>query len=106
MCDISREIKKIADHFGYEEQSNQLTEECAELIQAVNKFRRAMGGNSIEKRRIAIDNMIEEIADVEIMVEQVKYLLQIPEEEIQAMKLYKINRIKEVIQEGKRCERN
>jgi hypothetical protein len=65
-----------------------------------------MRGNSVEKRRIAIDNMIEEIADVEIMVEQVKYLLQIPEEEIQAMKLYKINRIKEVIQEGKRCERN
>ena len=32
---------KVADYYGYEAQSNQLVEECAELIQAVNKYRRA-----------------------------------------------------------------
>lgn len=94
---IPEELKKIADYYGYEGQSEQLTEECAELIQAVSKLRRAMKRGTVEKRRIAIDHLIEEIADVEIMIEQVKYLLQIPEEEIQAMKIYKINRTKENI---------
>ena len=32
---------KNAEHYGYEAQSNQLVEECAELIQAVSKYRRA-----------------------------------------------------------------
>ena len=36
---IPKELREIADHFGYEEQSNQLIEECAELIQAVNRYR-------------------------------------------------------------------
>ena len=31
-------------YYGYEAQSNQLVEECAELIQAVNKYRRVETG--------------------------------------------------------------
>ena len=50
-----------------------------------------------DKKAVALDNLVEEIADVEIMLEQVKYLLQIPEEDIQAIKLYKVNRTKERI---------
>lgn len=94
---ITEELKKIAEHYGYEEQSEQLIEECAELIQAVNKFRRAMNRGVVDKRRLAMDNYIEELADVDVMIEQIKYLLQIPEEEILAMKIYKINRTKEDI---------
>lgn len=91
-------LKRIAEHYGYEAQSNQLVEECAELIQAVSKYRRASAlrrGYSVERHQIAYDNLIEEIADVEIMLEQVKYLLQIPKDDIEAIKLYKINRTKE-----------
>jgi len=97
MCNISEENKKIAYHCGYKEQSNQLIEECAELIQAVNKYRRAMSRIHSKDVDIALENLIEEIADVEIMLEQIKYLLQIPEEDIQAMKLYKVNRTRERI---------
>lgn len=72
---------KNAEHYGYEAQSNQLVEECAELIQAVSKYRRARGTGQETplKEQVALDNLIEEIADVEIMLEQIKYLLKIPE---------------------------
>ena len=90
--DISLEIEKIAEHYGYESRSNLLVEECAELIQAVSKYRRAQ---TAEKAEIALENLVEEIVDVEIMLEQIKYLLQIPEGNMQALKICKINRTKE-----------
>ena len=92
---ISEENKKIAHHYGYEEQSNQLIEECAELIQAVNKYRRVKVAGNKHEVQMALENLIEEVADVEIMLEQIKYLLSIPEEDIKAIKLYKVNRTKE-----------
>lgn len=93
---MENRIKVIAGYYGYEAQSNQLVEECAELIQAVNKYRRAVHGIGEPvaeyKKVVALDNLIEEIADVELMITQVKYLLQILDEEIEAIKLYKVNR--------------
>lgn len=102
MCkSISELNKETAKYYGYEAQSNQLVEECAELIQAVSKYRRAVAGLgqpiAEEKKAVALENLIEEIADVEIMLEQVKYLLQIPEDELDAVKLYKVNRTRERI---------
>lgn len=101
MCSISEKNKENAKYYGYEAQSNQLVEECAELIQAVNKYRRAVArlGEPVaeEKRAVALDNLKEEIADVEIMLEQIKYLLQIPEEDLQGIKLFKVNRTREKI---------
>ena len=86
-----------AEHYGYEAQSNQLVEECAELIQAVSKYRRAAAKGEDEKL-IALGNLIEEIADVEIMLEQIKHLLKIPEEDLLAYKQFKVNRTKERIE--------
>lgn len=47
-----------------EAQSNQLVEECAELIQAVNKYRRVETGLgqpvAEDKKAIARDNLVEE----------------------------------------------
>lgn len=98
--DISVENKKVAEHYGYEAQSNQLIEECAELIQAVNKYRRATKRIHSEEVDIALDNLVEEIADVEIMLEQIKHLLQIPEGDIDALKRYKVKRTMERIAGG------
>ena len=36
MCKISEMNLETAKYYGYEAQSNQLVEECAELIQAVS----------------------------------------------------------------------
>lgn len=76
-AEINNKIQKIADRYGYEAQSNQLQEECAELIQAVNKLRRVNGnGQPCQKTEFqAKHNLIEELADVEIMIRQLVYLL-------------------------------
>lgn len=47
------------------------------------------------------NQLVEEIADVELMLEQVKYLLQIPEDEITAVKTFKVNRTKERMESNK-----
>lgn len=105
MCKISEQNKETAKYYGYEAQSNQLVEECAELIQAVNKYRRVETGLgqpvAEDKKAIARDNLVEEIADVELMLEQVKYLLQIPEDELLAVKTFKVNRTRERMESSK-----
>lgn len=58
-------LKKIALYYGITPQLGILQEECAELIQAISKHLRG------EPK----DNMLEEIADVEIMIDQIKILL-------------------------------
>lgn len=101
MCKISEMNLDTAKYYGYEAQSNQLVE----LIQAVNKYRRVetgLGQPVVEdKKAIARDNLVEEIADVELMLEQVKYLLQIPEDELLAVKTFKVNRTKERMESNK-----
>ena len=97
--DISEELKQIADYYGWDAQSNMLIEECAELIQAVNKYKRIE--DSLARLSIAFDNLVEEIADVEIMLEQVKHLMQVPEEDIHTAKVFKIIRTKERIAKSK-----
>lgn len=59
-------IKRIADYYGYESQMDMLTEECGEFVQARNKLRRNVPG--------AYYNCLEEIADIAIMVEQMKLI--------------------------------
>lgn len=89
-------IKKIAYHYGYESQSIQLVEECAELIQAVSKYRRATAEKAQPladyRKTLVLENLIEEIADVEIMLAEVKILLDISEDTLDAIKQFKLNR--------------
>ena len=76
--ELIREIEKIAEHYGYESQSRQLVEEMAELTVALNKkWRLEQTGNANNPLLSApcMANLVEEIADVEIMLMQVKYLL-------------------------------
>ena len=83
-------IQKIADTYGYDAQSRQCIEEMAELTQAINKFwrKQLMCGfvllddikkEETEKSKLSDEkgyqNLIEEIADVQIMLWQMSYLL-------------------------------
>lgn len=47
------------------------------------------------------NQLVEEIADVELMLEQIKYLLQIPEDELLAVKTFKVNRTRERMESSK-----
>lgn len=59
--------RQILEHWGLDKQINQVSEECAELIIALNKYRRAPDNKKPDLRTVA-----EEIADVQIMLEQMK----------------------------------
>lgn len=84
--------EEIAKHYGENNQLNQLQEELAELIKAVNKYRRDEDN---------IDNLIEEIADVEIMLQQIKYLLHLNPEYLEMSRINKLLRQKRRIKEEK-----
>lgn len=78
-------IEAIAKEYGYDAQSRQCIEEMAELTQAINKFwSKQLNGGRIEfpddpdiLHGIGkeYDNMVEEMADVQIMLWQMEHLL-------------------------------
>jgi NTP pyrophosphatase (non-canonical NTP hydrolase) len=72
-------LEYIANHYGLDSQLNQLVEECGELLQAVGKYRRVTGHGQPVRTPMsvseAIKHIAEEIADVEICLEEVTHLL-------------------------------
>lgn len=64
-----KDIKKIALNYGLDSRLDLLIEECAELIQAVSKYKR------YGKSSILCKNLIEEMADVFNVIDQLCYLL-------------------------------
>ena len=90
---MKNKIIKIANHYGLVKQSRQLSEECAELIQAVSKYMRYQEtsyASTVDWKYL--ENVCEEIADVEVMLEQIKYLLHINPEAVEEIKKNKIDR--------------
>ena len=79
-------IKNIALHYSYDRQSIKFIEEMAELQQAICKHR-----ESKDKDKTLID-IKSEIADVYVLLDQMKYLLNIKDKELEEIKDYKINR--------------
>jgi len=57
---------RAKDHYGFKFEAHDLQEECAEVIQAVNKFLKN------PKDTKCLNNLFEEIADTEILFEQMK----------------------------------
>lgn len=80
-------FEDIINHFGVNRQSRQAMEECGELIQAINKMLRYPDD---EVKRI---ELIEEIADVLIMITQLKIMFSIEKSELRRMIDYKRNRL-------------
>ncbi len=58
--------------FGEDAQLDMLVEECAELIQAVNKYKRAKAKGGVTNIDNAKNHLAEEITDVENMLCQTK----------------------------------
>ncbi len=64
-------LLEIIEHYGIENQMMQCIEEMGELIQAINKYRRSEFSDSCID---AYNQVIEEIADVQIMIEQMRLM--------------------------------
>ena len=84
-------VTTIADHYGIEKQLHQLAEECSEL--AVEASHSARKGVTVK--------IIEEMADVLLMIEQVVYLSDIAIEDIDECIRFKIDRQMKRIKEEK-----
>lgn len=105
-------IEEIAMRYGYDAQSRQCIEEMAELTQAINKFwRKDLECGKfhwpcrISPKNVLLPseseeykNLVEEIADVEIVLAQMKFMLccEDVEEKIKQEKLERqVERIRE-----------
>lgn len=84
--------ERAIDYFGEERQIIQTCEECSELIQAISKANRYG-----EKYT---DNVAEEIADVLIMIEQIKLIFDITDADIERYKQMKLNRLRVMVKGG------
>lgn len=95
-----KKIEQIAITYGWDDQCQVAIEECSELIQAICKHRRKYFHRLISNMFECPerDHIVEEIADVEIMISQLKYFLCADEEveqEIEKKLERQIQRIKE-----------
>lgn len=82
-------IQKLVKKNGIRYQSGIAQEECAELIQAISKCLRSKEAIPIKERM----NLIEEMADVQICLEQLQVMFHISDTEILCWKEAKENRL-------------
>lgn len=96
VTETKRIFRQSLEKYGKEPQCRQAMEELAELIQAVNKMLR-YADRPAEPEYYA--NLIEEIADVEIMLYQLKVMFNVSDDEVFEVKVQKAVREQERLKE-------
>lgn len=88
--------RQVAARWGIQACLDVAVEECAELIQAICKVKRALNNEILgfAKKR---GDLIEEIADVEIIIEQLKTRFDISDRAVELIKAEKIERMKKLL---------
>jgi len=96
--------QKAISKWGYKAQLVMLMEECAELIQASSKMLRYFGQEN--KDPFWLCNFVEEMADVEIMIEQFKMMVNNQEEveNVDFIKNMKLSKLKEILYHEERVD--
>ena len=82
---MNKQLQKIADHYGKDAQAVQCAEELCELSCAILQYRKRKGRKELGK-------VMEEMADVENMLPQMKYLYDIGSDFIEELRQEKIDR--------------
>ena len=72
MLDGESIMQQAIKTYGVQAQCDVAVEEMAELTKAIVKIRRV--ADDYEKTQAALENLLEEIADVDIMIEQMKIM--------------------------------
>ena len=91
--------QKAVSLWGSQAQLDMAIEEASELIKAICKLKRS--GASLE----AVSAVAEEIADVEIMIEQLKIMFYC-HDDVDDWEKYKLERLSERIEEAERAKTN
>lgn len=89
---ISETLRKAVEKYGIQNQTMVLCEECGELIQASSKAVRYGDVKSI-------NNLIEEMADVWVMVDQLCYFYGIEWKDVVDVYMEKVERLKKRMEE-------
>ena len=87
-------FETIIETFGKEAQMVVAIEELAELQQEITK--------KLRHKKGTVFGLVEEIADVEIMIDQLKVMFNIGDKELATERNYKINRTLEKIKKAKK----
>ena len=77
--------KKTVQRYGMPIQSTIAMEECAELIQAISKMKRDASDQNY-------DHLVEEMADVYIILDQLQFMFNVKPEDLENMIGFKQNR--------------
>lgn len=88
--------EKLISKYGRGCQTTKALEELSELIQAVCKYKSKLYSGNLNETYALLDNIAEEMADVEIMLEQLKIIFE-NAESVSIWKQYKLERIKELV---------
>lgn len=83
-------VERVAKHYGFTAQLDMMVEECGEMIVAINHYKR---------QRVSTERLIEEFADIWIMLKQMGVFLD--EDSIAKVIDYKLRRVERVINELK-----
>lgn len=86
--------KKAIDHWGIPAQLKVATEESAELIVEIVKYQRSVNGSTI-------NSIAQEVADVEIMMDQLKVVFNF-EDMVEKLKKVKLERLEQLIKNAKK----
>ena len=92
-------LEKIINHYGMSKQLYKATEELAELIQALCKWAVTDAETNTDKLINLEENIIEEMADVQIMLEQLKIFFAVNPQGFEEKMKYKIDRTLKRIKE-------
>lgn len=87
-------IEAAIAKLGEENQMRQTQEELAELIVAINKYERAIKNDGCPSHiAYSRKEVINEMADVLIMLDAIKNILDIQDEELEHFRAFKLNRL-------------
>lgn len=94
---------KAIKEYGIQEQTLVACEECAELIKALSKYQRVCEYQAYDKRKIqrCLNNITEELADVSIMLDQIKLMHGITEKAVSDVRDSKVKRLEDTLSKEK-----
>lgn len=93
---VNGNYKDVIEFYGKEAQARLAIEECAELIQAINKRLRYPDND------LSLDGVYEEMADVMIMLEQLQFIFKLDDAKLNEWVKIKTERVFKRLEEDKK----
>lgn len=101
--ELNEDIKIIASFYGVLNQLDKTIEECSELILETSKIKQYLREHNFDTDWSWREHIIEEMADVLVMIKQLIYIFSC-KKEVKSMMEYKVKRQRKRIQE--KCNQN